>query len=180
MKSNLGLSARTVRAVLFAFLCLTITGCFGPPRTETRPEKYSSLITEWTPTGIVTHFPSPLPSTATNIKLSASPGFLQGGAWFQVRFTLPPADVSKVYDTAAKAAKDFYDGGSFYTSANSKEGGLPGTSFHTSDTQQIDFPADYRIFVFAASGGNTWNHGQSHGVVVSKQRNEVIYYAETW
>ena len=164
-------------------LCLAFVGCFGPLSTQTDPKKYSSLLTKWTPTGIVAHFPNPLPPAATNVKLSSFPGFLQGGAWFQVRLTLPAAEVSNAYDAAAKAAKDFYDGGSFFTSTNAKNGGLPGTSFHTSDTeQQTDFPADYRIFVFAAqsSGGNTWNHGQSHGVVVSKQRNEVIYYAENW
>ena len=171
-----------MRTLVFAFFCLTFAGCFGPPSTETSPKKYSSLLTKWTPTGLVAHFPNPLPATATNVKLSAFPGFLQGGAWFQLRLTLPAADVSKVYDAATNAAKDFYDGGSFFTSSNSKRGGLPGTSFHSSDTQeQSEFPADYRIFVFAAKDyGNQWNHGESCGIVVSKQRNEVIYFAENW
>ncbi len=96
---------------------------------------------------------------------------------------MPADEVSKVYDEASKTAKDFYDGGGFFKSTNSKDGGVPGTSFHTSDNnQQIEFPADYRVFVFVAQSyrSNSWNHGKSSGVVISKQRHEVIYYAENW
>jgi hypothetical protein len=135
----------------------------------------------WAPSGLVAHFPDPIPPAATKTRLSAFPGFLQGGAFFQIRLTLPTAEVARIYDAATKIAKDSYDGGGFFESTNSKKDGLPGTSFHTSDGQkQADFPADYRVFVFAASGGPSWNHGKSHGVVISKQRNEVIYYAEDW
>ena len=115
------------------------------------------------------------------VKLSAFPGFLQGGARFQLRLTLPAADVSKIYEDATRIAKDFYDRGGIYKSTNSKKGGLPGTNFYTSDDKhQTDFPEDYRVFVIAAQspGGNTWEHLKSYGVVVSKQRNEVIYFAE--
>jgi hypothetical protein len=170
-----------MKTIVVALLAFGVIGCSVEPRIETRPEKYSTLITQWTPTGLVTHFPNPLPATASNIKLSAFPGFLQGGAWFQVRLTLPAAEVSKIYDDATKITKDFYDGGGAFKSVNSKRDGLPGTDFHTSDNQhQLEFPDDYRIFVFAAKrpGGNTWEIRQCYGVVISKQRNEVIYYAE--
>src|SRR5690349_19478506 len=116
-----------MKAIIFALVSVVLVGCSVEPRTETRIEKYSALITEWTQTGLVAHFPNPLPATASNIRLSAFPGFLQGGAWFQIRLTLPPAEVSKVYDDASKIAKDFYDGGTQYTSCNSKTNGLPGT-----------------------------------------------------
>lgn len=160
-----------------------MVGCSGPASTETNPKKYSSIITAWTQTGLVAHFPNPLPPAATNVKLSFVPSFLQGGASFQVRFSLPASDISKLYDDATMTAKDFYDGGGFFKSTGAKTGGLPGTSFLTSDTEkESDFPADYRIFVFAAQsfGDNSWNHGKSYGVVISKQRNEVIYFAENW
>jgi hypothetical protein len=174
-------------ATLFqiALVSIALVGCsIGPPDVETRPSKYSSLITDWTPTGLVTNFPNPLPTNASNVKLSAFPGFLQGGAWFQVRFTLPAAEVSKDFDDASKIAKDFYDGGDKFTSCNAKKNGLPGTSFHTADNpKQWEFPADYRVFVFATqdAGGNPpFQSGTCYGVVISKQRNEVIYYAESW
>lgn len=172
-----------MKAVILSLLCLALVGCFAEPQTETNPKKYAALITNWTPSGLVTHFPRPLPATASNVKLSAFPGFLQGGAWFQVRLTLPAAEISKLYDDASKIAKDFYDGGGSLTSVNSKHDGLPGTDFHTSDnSKQSEFPPDYRVFVFDAQrpGGNTWEHGKCYGVVISKQRNEIIYYAENW
>ena len=180
---SLGAIGRSIKTIVFALLSFALIGCSVEPRIETSPQKYSTLITQWTPTGLVAHFPNSLPASASNIKLSAFPGFLQGGAWLQVRLTLPSAEVSKIYDDATKIAKDFYDGGGVFKSVNSKVDGLPGTNFHTSDNQHApDFPDDYRIFVLAAQrpGGNTWESGKCYGVVVSKQRNEVIYYAENW
>lgn len=173
---------RNLKAFVLALLCVAIAGCFGPPSTETRPEKYRLLLTQWTPTGLVSHFPNSTPTNATSVRLSAFPGFLQGGAWFQFRLTLPPGEVAKAYESASTNAKDFYDGGGFFKSVNAKKGGLPGTSFHTSGNKEGEFPSDYRIFVFAArsGGGNTWQAGESYGVVISKERNEVIYYAEKW
>jgi hypothetical protein len=170
-----------MKTIGLALLSFALVGCSVEPRVETSPQKYSTLITQWTPTGLVAHFPHSPPATASNVKLSAFPGFLQGGAWFQVRFTLPASEVAKIYDDATKIAKDFYDGGGVFESVNFKRDGLPGTDFHTSDNQhQINFDKDYRIFVFDAqrSGGNTWEGGKCYGVVISKQRNEVIYYAE--
>lgn len=172
--------SRTI--LIVAFLSMVTAGCFGPPSVEQRPKKYSSLLKDWRATGLVNHFPNQFPATATNIKLSVFPGYLQGGAFFQVRMSLPRDEVLKVYDAASSAANDFYDGGDFDTSMSSKTAGLPGARFYTSDKSGYDFPVDYRIFVFDAqsSGGNTWNHGYSYGVVVSKRRNEVIYFAESW
>lgn len=174
---------RNLKPFVFALLSVAIAGCFGPPSTETRPAKYPLLLTEWTSKGLASHFPSSIPTTAMNVGLSAFPGFLQGGAWFQLRLTLPPGDIAKAYESASTNAKDFYDGGGFYKSVNAKKGGLPGTSFHTSGSKEGDFPSDYRIFVFAArSGGGEppWQVGESYGVVISKERNELIYFAEKW
>jgi hypothetical protein len=168
-----------MKLTILALLCAALLGC-----SKNSPSRYPSLITDWAPTGLVAHFPKQLPATASNVKISAFPGLLQGGAWFQVRMTLSAAEVSKVYDDASQTARDFYDGGTMYTSVNSKTNGLPGTSFHTSDNEkQVEFPADYRIFVFAAKdagGSPPFQSGKCYGVVVSKQRNEVIYYAESW
>jgi hypothetical protein len=164
---------------ILALLCVALVGC-----SRNSPDRYSSLINDWTPTGLVTHFPKSLPATASNVKISSFPGLLQGGAWFQVRMTLPAAEALKVYDDASKTAKDFYDGGTSYTSVNSKTNGLPGTSFHTADNEkQIAFPEDYRIFMFGvkdAGGTPPWQSGKCYGVVVSKKRNEVVYFAENW
>ena len=180
---------RTVGKVLLVLVLLAVAWTvllrfFLLPHEVRNPKKYSSLLTEWRSRGLVKHFPDPLPSSATNIKLSSFPGVMQAGAWLQVRFNLPPDEVGRIFDEASRVAKDYYDGGDIYESVNSEKHGLAGTSFHTydpDDGKSSIFPEDYRVFVFAASDdGGSWNHGQSSGVVVSKQRNEVIYFAEDW
>ena len=119
------------------------------------------------------------------MKVSAFPGFLQGGGWFQLRLTLPPSDIAALFEDASKQAKAFYDGGDRLKLVNAKKDGLPGTSFHTSGTKERSFPADYRVFVYHARPYRPgtdfqWNHGDSRGVVISRTRNEIIYFAESW
>lgn len=165
---------------------------FNAPSIETNPEQYASILSEWTflflnqSSNLISHFPDPLPPAATHIKLSFYPGFLQGGAWFQVRLTLPVTEVADVFELATQTSIYFYDGGDIFTAVNSQNDGLPGTSFYTADENQADnftihnyFPTDYRIFVFDSQfNKHSSTSGWSRGIVVSKQRNEVIYYAE--
>lgn len=149
------------------------------------------MLKKWHQHGLASHFPEQIPAYASNVRLSACPGSFQGGAWFQIRFNLPPEKIAGLYEQATKQAKAFYDGGDMFTLVNSRKGGLPGTNFHTSELKRStsvgspEFPGDYRIFVFDAqpsepSGEPHWNHGTSRGVVLSRDRNEVIYYAELW
>jgi hypothetical protein len=159
---------------------------------ETKVEKYPALVAEWSKNNLSAHFPRAIPAEARKVRLSAHPGYLQGGGWFQVRFVLPAARVKAIYDDATARAKAFYDGGDQFTLVDALdgklegvEGALAGTSFYTDDADEKLFPDDYRIFVFYArdgmpGGGFRWNHGESTGVVVSLKRNEVIYYLEDW
>lgn len=163
-----------------------------PPPIERDVQKYSALVKEWSKSGLSAHFPEAIPADATKVRLSAFPGFLQGGGWLQARMGLPVARVKAIYDDATARAKAFYDGGDQLTLVNEsgkvegqESGALAGTSFYTDDVDEKPFPDDYRIFVFHArdgmpGGGFPWNHGESTGVVVSLKRNEVIYYLEDW
>jgi hypothetical protein len=152
----------------------------GPPKTETNVAKYSKVLSAWIPTGLVDHFPSVVPATASNVRLSAFPGFMQGGAYIQIRMELPATKAKELYDDASKKAKQFHDGGNFVTLVNERKDGLASTSPHTFDTGTYEFPKDYRVFVLHAESTSQWNHGKSKGVVISLQRNEVIYFAEDW
>jgi len=187
-------------ALLFAWISAIIGFCavgvwvirgllgfgFGP-RVEMRPRKYARLLSDWRVTGLISHFPKTIPRAAMNVRLSAFPGFMRGGAWFQIRMTLPPADVAARFAEATARAKAFYDGGDKYTLVNSTEGGLAGTSFHTAGPKDYFFPDDYRIFIYEARahGGpdprcSPWWSGTSIGMVISQEKNEVIYFAENW
>ena len=69
---------------------------------------------------------------------------------------------------------------------NMKEG-MPTTDFHTSGSSDRKFPKDFEVMIFDKILKKEdrpdefyWNHGRSHGVAISKQRNEIVYWAEHW
>jgi len=148
-------------------------------------EKYRQALPDWESSKLVDHFPKLIPANAKNLAFSSFPGFMQGGAHIQLRMELPPTEVKKLYNDAAKIAKQHHDGGNSFTLVNKRDDGLASTRPHTLDEGVYEFPEDYRIFILYAKpykeGSDfDWNHGQSKGVIVSLQRNEVIYYAESW
>lgn len=179
---------RAIAVAALVILGLLIIASFGGiswPPVETSPKRYPKLLKKWQEMGLADHFPQTIPPEADSLKLSAFPGFLQGGAWLQIRMALPPSVVERVFGDASRQAKAFYDGGNSTTLVNRETDGLWGTSFYTSGLESSVFPEDYRIFVFDARPHqpgevHPWNHGTSRGVVISKKRNEVIYYADSW
>jgi hypothetical protein len=148
-------------------------------------EKYGQILTDWKATGLVDHFPDSIPLQARNVHFSSFPGFLQGGAHVQLRIELPASEVKKLYDQATNLAKQYHDGGNSTTLINERADGLYSTIPHTLVSGKYVFSEDYRVFIYDANpyqkgSGHDWNHGKSKGVVISLQRNEVIYYAENW
>ena len=171
--------------VIAILSCFLLVGCFGPPNVDTSARRYPALLSEWKPLGLVDHFPDPLPPSASRIRFSSFPGFLQGGAWIQVRMELPEREVKNIFDDAAEHARQHHDGGNSMTLLNERPDGLCSASFHTSDSNESAFPADYRVFIFDAKpyrpgSESAWNHGTSKGIAVSLQRKEVVYWAERW
>ncbi len=148
-------------------------------------DQYQKVLADWKASGLVDHFPSSVPASARNVKFSSFPGFLQGGGHVQLRMELPEAEAKKLFEHATKTAKQHQDGGNSVTLINERKDGLSSTSPHTLAKDAFEFPDDYRIFIFhaepyKAGSGHDWNHGESKGMVVSLQRNEVLYYAENW
>jgi hypothetical protein len=155
----------------------------GPPEIETRLEEYAALLDEWQKKGLAAHFPQSLPALDGATKLSAF-DYL-GRAWLQIRLTLSTAEVASIFEEAGRQAKAFYDGGYSHVLVDTREDGLPGAEFHTGDTQSRDFPDDYRTFIYQAKPDRAgeplqWQHGESCGIIVSRMRNEIIYFAEAW
>lgn len=68
---------------------------------------------------------------------------------------------------------------------------MPTTNFFTSkapqnDPTRLSFPADYEIMVLdpiipnsEKAENHAWLDSDSHGVAISKQRNEIVYWAES-
>lgn len=148
-------------------------------------DQYHEVLANWKARGLVDHFPSSVPANARNVKFSSFPGFMQGGGHVQLRMELPEAEVKNLYDHATKTSKQHHDGGNSVTLVNEREDGMRSTHPHTLEKGISEFPSDYRIFIFHAEPYTKgteydWNHGVSKGMVVSLQRNEVFYYAESW
>jgi hypothetical protein len=180
---------RIVFAILgIAFLALI--GCvtfvyFSMPHVTHRLGKYPELLAAWDQR-LVGHFPTGIPADASLKKFSHYPGFLQGGAHIQLRLCLPPEHIRQLYTQFATQRTKSFFGGDSNRHMNEKEG-MPTTYFATGDTDGRSFPTDYEVMIFdpvlpesERPPGFYWNHGRSHGVAISTNRNEIIYWAESW
>src|SRR5690349_17427204 len=125
---------------------------FGPPSEVTDVAQYPNLLADWSSSGLVAHFPKSIPSDATNVRLSAYPGYLQGPPWLQVRMTLPPDRVQQIEDQCKKATTHIYIGGDEFTHFNKDpKSNWPTTVFHTTDNpSDMSFPDDYTLYVLRA------------------------------
>lgn len=155
--------------------------------TNISPTSYPGHLKQWQPKGIVAHFPASIPSHATNVRFSETPGFLQGGGHLQLHLVLPTPDVQSLIQTLTTQAKHIYPGGgSFFSQVNSNPGGVPTTTFHTAPGGGGgSFPPDFTFYVLGArhyqGGPNpSWNHGETWGVAINPKSNAVVYWAEDW
>lgn len=171
--------------VVIAFVGLMIFVWLMLPRETNNLRKYHGLRAHWDQE-LIAHFPYPIPKSATLRKFSHFPGFLQGGAHIQLRLAMPPKQIQELYERfLQKRTKSFY-GGNTNMHMNEKDG-MPTTFFKTGDIDRMSFPDDFEIMIFDTvfpeserPEGHYWNHGKSHGVAISTNRNEIVYWAESW
>jgi hypothetical protein len=145
---------------------------FGQATTEvTDTENYLDVLDEVRKSygELVVHFPPSIPSDAQSVSFSFLPAFLQGGMHFQLRCSLPVRTISELYDRFSAQTTKVSIGDST-------------PLFYTGGADHINFPDDFEIMVFDEADENNRpaNHGQGHGVAISRQRNEIVYWAETW
>ena len=56
-----------------------------PPGETTDVAAYPSTLKQWSGSGLVAHFPASIPPQARNVWFAAAPGYLQAGAYIQLR-----------------------------------------------------------------------------------------------
>jgi len=156
----------------------------------TNPHLYGSTMKSlhsWN-AELVSHFPNKIPKNATRIKFSFAPGFLQGGMHDQLRYAADSKQIEQQYERFYQKMQKLFHGGNTNIHMNEEEG-MPTTFFYTKDNnfEGHSFPDDFVIMTFDPvlkkedrEDGFYWNHGESHGVAISKTRNEIIYWAESW
>lgn len=147
------------------------------------PSRYPAILEEMGDSELIRHFPTQIPDTAANVKFVYFGGFLQGGAYIQLRLQLPRDEITKIYNEYRSIAQYKFIGGDRNTHANELYG-VPTTNFYTSGTDNFTFPNTYEILVLNVQPGDDpefeWNHGYSYGVAISTMNSEIIYWAEDW
>jgi len=155
------------------------------PDETTNVGSYASTLNQWSGSGLVSHFPVSVPPQALKVRFAAYPGFLQGGAYIQVRMQLPASDIRVIEDQLKKSATHVYAGGGFYDDYNKDQmNNWPTTTFRTSDNPKItfEFPTHYTLYVLSAKdrSGGAWIHGETSGAAVSTTIGEVVFWADSW
>ncbi len=173
------LKALLITGAVLAGLYLLFVGLVWWGLTEgskptTRIDAYPGVLKDWAETGMVDHFPRTIPPQARNVSLSAYPGMLQGSGSFQLRMTLPAAEVAAIDERMKSRAvrrcppqcTDGIEDPEFwvvpYLEAGQKD-----------DT--VSFERDFVVYALYTDGD--WNHPTGKGVAVSVKRNEVVYWA---
>ena len=152
------------------------------PRVTHSLRKYPSLRAKWDQE-LIAHFPQTIPKYASLKKFShyRMPG--RGLAHIQLRLVLPPNEIEKLCARFAKERTKSFFGGD-WSSHQSEKDGMYTTYFNTGEADQRSFPDDYEIMVLDKAMSEedrlALDHGHSHGVAISKRRNEVIYWAKVW
>lgn len=166
------------------YLTLRWIGNLAFPRETTDIRRYGEVMKQWSASGLVSEFPPTVPSNARNVHFAAFPGPLQAAAYIQLRIQLPPDEIRQIEARLKLATSRVYAGGGMYEHYNrDPKMNVPTTDFHTADDPKTyEFPEHYRRYVLEATdhGGGSWNNGETRGVAVSTDANEVIYWAEIW
>jgi len=154
--------------------------------------KYQNVMTlRWHDQHLVEHFPEQIPSDAGNPRFYYRAGFLQGGSTIELRVQMPAKDVEKVYASYRPRAEAIFNGGIKLERGTDNPDMLPKWSFFTFPPDENEtpgtyslLPKDFEILLLSShpykSNPTDWNHGQSSGISISRQRREIIYWAEDW
>jgi len=167
-----------------SFFIRTTFRSTSEPRIITDTSRYKEIRNQlWSNNNQVKHFPNEIPVDAKGVRIAYSPGFLQGGSFFQIKLKQPPKKIEKLLSQYKNSAKHKYIGGN--TNDHIKQpNGVPTTFFYTNDPPGESFPATYEILVLDAADkgrpGFKWNHGNSYGVAINSSASEIIYWAEKW
>lgn len=153
---------------------VTVACLFREPELTTRVSDYPSLLRDWSPTGLVDHFPKTIPTQASGVSLSAYPGFLQGSGFFQLRMKLPPQEVEVIAARTKAAAVRSCPNQCTNNIEDPESWSLPDLVAGT--TPERGFPPDFVVYALETDGD--WNHPTGKGIAVSVARSEVVYWAE--
>lgn len=160
--------------ILLAVAFVWIVGQALDPEPETKVSAYEGLLAEWSGMGVVDGFPKRIPANATEVRLHAMPGVLQGSGHFQLRMKLPAADIAAIEARAKAAAVRSCP--SLCTTAIEDPEFWKVPLLHAGSQDGEPFPEDFIVYALETDGD--WNHPTGEGVAISRARSEVVYWAD--
>lgn len=180
----LGFSVTTV-ILFFLFNFALMTWQLTPISDVSKYENVKRL--RWHRKDLLEHFPETIPSRIQDPRFFYRAGFLQGGASIELRMELPQREFDTIVKKNRAKAKFILNhlgkakSGKFTGEVHF----APKSGFYTvyraelTDEYQIGpLPDDFETFCLHIEGH--FNHGESSGISVSKERREIIYWAEDW
>jgi len=161
--------------MLFALVFIS----FDTATTETTDVgKYQRVLqlSDYPNNELIKCFPSEIPYNAKDIVFRYHPAFLQGGEVFLLKFvtdTESTENYSKEFSQKSKWVGKSND-------SEAAENGIFTGIFY--DLGYTDLPEDFSIYLIDSKSykPNNWNHGVITLIAISKQRKEIIFYAEIW
>ncbi|MDH4201874.1 MAG: hypothetical protein OEV87_03185 [Phycisphaerae bacterium] len=133
-------------------------------------QQYSKIIEEWKSFSpeIVSHFPKEIPPEATNVDFYYFPGFLQSGSRIELRFQAEKVEIDAYYENFKEFTTKSWHGDTWVHRRPRGEG----------DSEIIELSKDFEIMQFDENPDDLPEHSKEHGVAISKEKNEIIFWAE--
>ena len=175
-----------MRFLLMIIVAFSLVGCvpagLGPPPEVADIAQYQEVLKSW-PSELTAHFPPNIPDNSTDAKMSSFPGYLQGGAHFQLRLSIPASDISDLDSKFSKIATHTFHGGDTNDHGNAT-GGVPTTFDYTNGMDSTSFGDTFNIYVLHSDDlgeqNFPWNHGTNGGVAICQECNQIVYWCGAW
>ncbi len=139
----------------------------------------------WHRSDLIEHFPKSIPTAAREVRFHFNAAFLQGGSSIELRARLPAEVIEGIERTYRPRAKGVFDAAGDPVGSDQEALLLPKLGFRTVPPQMsLDpprataLPADFETLLLWSSEPVNLNHPHAGGISISRQRGEVVYWAE--
>ncbi|MES2508041.1 MAG: hypothetical protein V4599_15165 [Verrucomicrobiota bacterium] len=173
-------------ALGLGFMVLFGQGMAEVAQVQTSPKQYHrTRIKYYSESELDDHFPDQIPTEAKNVRFSFLPGFLMGGSHLYLQYETNPEALAKMRALAEKHRNPVCNLAGFI--ADVPEINQFHRPFDLASKPFVDrLGKDFDVYFFDKDFPEmkqdewVWNHGQSHGIAISVQRKEVLFWAEDW
>ena len=164
-----GVAVLLLAAIVCGWFALQFRAMLKATRPVADVGEYGRVLGEWKEFAgeIVGHFPEAVPADAEDVSFYFWPGFLQSDARIELRFRTGHESIDRYYETFSKRATKFTSGAMLIHFVRGR-----------GQADVTELGPDYVVMQFDADPNNIPEHGKEHGVIMSREKNEIIFWAE--